>query len=124
MAMTLREFSDHGLGTIYIEGTDEGHEGWWRSTQTGAGIPYTNWNSGEPNNVGSGGEHCATLYSHGSVAGRWNDINCATGYNSVCEITNCKSTVIRCANTSEALHSDSTLPYNLGLFLGQCNFVV
>ena len=89
-------FSDHNLGTIYIEGMDQGHEGHWKSTQTGGYIPYVHWNNGEPNNC-CGGEHCATLYSRGGAAGRWNDIGCHVAYNSVCELTQsqCKSAVIR-----------------------------
>ena len=77
---------------MYIEGKDSAREGQWRSSRTGLYLPYTNWNSGEPNDLG--GEDCATLYGDGSAAGRWNDIDCGTHYNSVCEITNGKSTVI------------------------------
>jgi len=33
---------------------------------------YTNWNSGEPNNVGNV-ENCAMVYGRGSVRGKWND---------------------------------------------------
>ena len=46
-------------------------------------IDYTNWNSGEPNDWGSG-EDCTEMYTNG----KWNDMACSTIRRYVCEIGN------------------------------------
>ncbi|XP_066446121.1 CD209 antigen-like protein B isoform X2 [Eleutherodactylus coqui] len=40
---------------------------------------YTNWNKGEPNNAGEGGEHCTEM-----IAGRWNDLDCSRVIDYIC----------------------------------------
>jgi len=48
---------------------------------------YTNWNSGEPNCAGTGGEHCLAYYTtdYTTTARIWNDINCGQAWCSICE---------------------------------------
>ncbi|XP_053441977.1 mannose-binding protein C [Nycticebus coucang] len=59
--------------------TDERTEGQFMDL-TGRTVTYTNWNEGEPNNVGSQ-EHCTVLLKDG----RWNDIPCINSFLAVCE---------------------------------------
>jgi hypothetical protein len=54
----------------------------WEST-SGAAITYTSWNTGEPNNAGSGGERCAEV---NSVTPRWNDIKCTDSMMYYCQV--------------------------------------
>ena len=54
----------------------EGAFGW----SSGAGVPFTSWNSGEPNN--SSNEDC-TEFRIGN--NNWNDLNCGTARQFVCE---------------------------------------
>lgn len=78
-------------GAAWIGASDVGEEGNWKwvtgpETNTqfwsgdGGGSPvssrYSNWNSGEPNDVG--GEDCGQMYA-GDSAGQWNDLPC-TGF--------------------------------------------
>ncbi|MSQ02302.1 MAG: hypothetical protein EXR71_10505 [Myxococcales bacterium] len=75
-----------GQANTYITGSDPwigfndvASEGSW-VWETGESVAYTNWGSGEPNNVGN--EDCAQLLD----SGRWNDHQCSglsTGY--ICE---------------------------------------
>lgn len=44
---------------------------YWADDKLLAG--YSNWNSGEPNNVA---EKCGHMYSKGSAKGHWNDVLC------------------------------------------------
>ncbi|XP_075866117.1 mannose-binding protein C isoform X1 [Microcebus murinus] len=59
--------------------TDEETEGQFVDL-TGSRVTYTNWNNGEPNNVGSG-EDCVVLLTNGM----WNDIPCSSPFLAVCE---------------------------------------
>lgn len=49
---------------------------------TGNRVRYTNWNEGEPNNVGSG-ENCVVLLTNG----KWNDVPCSDSFLVVCEFS-------------------------------------
>ena len=68
-----------GNNTVLLGGSDKDNEGSWQWL-TGEGWSYTNWNSGEPNNSGSG-EHYLEL----QVSGGWNDINASTSRYYICE---------------------------------------
>ena len=66
--------------TVWIGGTDAASEGTWAWSPSGTPLSYTNWNVGEPNNVG-GNEHClAAVYTGG-----WNDASCDILLKYVCE---------------------------------------
>ncbi|XP_052028569.1 mannose-binding protein C [Apodemus sylvaticus] len=49
---------------------------------TGNTVQYTNWNDGEPNNVGSG-EDCVVILTNG----KWNDVPCSDPFLAVCEFS-------------------------------------
>ncbi|XP_050927432.1 galactose-specific lectin nattectin-like [Lates calcarifer] len=59
--------------TAWIGLFDAIQEGKWMWTD-GSRVAYTSWGSGEPNNVGHGGEHCTEINWGGSHY--WNDIPC------------------------------------------------
>nr|XP_004653095.1 mannose-binding protein C-like [Jaculus jaculus] len=61
--------------------TDEKQEGHFVDT-TETEQHYTNWNTGEPNNVDSV-EHCVVILSNG----KWNDIPCSNPFLAVCEFS-------------------------------------
>ena len=63
--------------SCYYGVNDISSEGSW--VCNGKGIPYSNWNTGEPNN--SGGEDCVQNNPDGS----WNDLNCAAVMACLCE---------------------------------------
>ncbi|NCB42695.1 MAG: hypothetical protein EOM59_08750 [Clostridia bacterium] len=69
----------------WIGASDEASEGTWKwmcGPEYGYALVYTNWNSGEPNNVGTGGENYAEIYCSSETKGRWNDLpnNQSLGY--------------------------------------------
>jgi len=43
---------------------------------------YNNWDTGEPNNAGQG-EKCSVLIGNGSSRGKWNDVTCTRGSNTI-----------------------------------------
>jgi Lectin C-type domain/Putative metal-binding motif len=59
----------------YTDGLFEGSFGWVQG-----GSSYTNWNSGEPNNL-YGNEDCVILY----YGAHWNDWNCSNTTTYICE---------------------------------------
>ncbi|XP_063814817.1 pulmonary surfactant-associated protein D-like [Pseudophryne corroboree] len=63
----------------YLGITDIQAEGTFRYL-TGERITYSNWATGEPNNV-QGVEHCAEMYD----TGKWNDKNCSEKRLVICE---------------------------------------
>ncbi|MBR0281478.1 MAG: hypothetical protein IJQ81_07795 [Oscillibacter sp.] len=67
---------------VYFGFTDEGHEGQWVWV-TGEPVDYTNWGSGEPNNVG-GSEHWGQ-YFQDYPNGQWNDEKATGFYAFLCE---------------------------------------
>ena len=85
-ALALRpDTATDGNVAWWIGYTDEDSEGnfeWVSGSSSG----YTNWNSGEPNDAGFGGEDCAVLSYFG---GDWNDLPCWFSFSSyqtfICE---------------------------------------
>ena len=57
-------------------------EGTFKSTATGSELPYTNWNTNEPDNR-DGVEHCINMKG---ATGAWIDRRCDRNASSVCEI--------------------------------------
>ncbi|XP_071824781.1 macrophage mannose receptor 1-like isoform X2 [Apostichopus japonicus] len=66
---------------LWIGATDGSREGGWTWSDESA-FRYLNWNSGEPNNAGEPGEHCAELYVN---TGKWNDIDCNQEMGYICK---------------------------------------
>lgn len=70
--------------TVYVGGSDAAVETEWRwvdGPEAGNLFSYTNWNPGEPNNLG--GEH--VLHINFGTALGWNDIPASLGYGYVVE---------------------------------------
>ncbi|XP_061416055.1 macrophage mannose receptor 1-like [Lethenteron reissneri] len=75
-----------GLGvSVWIGFSDSLSEGEFTWVD-GSRVTFTNWNSGEPNNGGIRGEHCAEMVHHGRSAGRWNDMLCSVVRGFVCHM--------------------------------------
>ena len=70
----------NGADNVWIGFNDIASEGSFVWTD-GSPVTYTNWNSGEPNNIGD--EDCTHMFGPN---GLWNDIRCVTSYPSVIEI--------------------------------------
>ncbi|XP_060072877.1 perlucin-like protein [Ylistrum balloti] len=70
------KYSFYNLG-----GTDKANEGEWIWIRTGERIRFTNWASGEPNNVGRQ-EHYLTV---GGTRHKWNDINHSGKCRAICQ---------------------------------------
>ncbi|KAM5236458.1 mannose-binding protein C [Ctenodactylus gundi] len=68
-------------GDAFLGFTDEEQEGLFVD-RAGNQPTYSNWNQGEPNNVGSG-ENCVIILSDG----KWNDIPCSQSFVTVCEFS-------------------------------------
>ena len=76
------------LGGLWLGMTDEEEEGKWKYADK-TSVIYTNWNTGEPNNLHNE-EHYCEIYTSGDTAGLWNDlannsISAIDGY--ICEFT-------------------------------------
>ena len=84
--------SANSIDHFYIDGTDVALEGTFRLSETGSLLPYTNWNSGEPNNW-HGVEHCINMWGY---TGLWNDLPCYAVVPSVCEIEGKRAYVWAC----------------------------
>lgn len=70
-----------GYSWIGLNDIDEENTWAW---VTGAPVPYTHWQSGEPNNGGLGAaEDCVEMRT--TTSGRWNDEGCNDGRHFVCE---------------------------------------
>ena len=72
----LKTLSAHWIGIH-----DRFEEGSWVYLSSSASIPYTNWNSDEPNNHG-GDEDCVVL---GESHDGWHAWNCDWGAHFICE---------------------------------------
>ncbi|KAJ8036335.1 Macrophage mannose receptor 1 [Holothuria leucospilota] len=66
---------------LWIGGTDASREGGWMWSDNSA-FRYLNWASGEPNNAGEEGEHCAEMYVS---SGMWNDVDCNKALGYICK---------------------------------------
>ena len=63
-----------GMNDLDVEGT------WvW---EDGSTVTYTNWDTSEPNDWGSG-EDCGYI----KTSGKWNDYPCDTSHNFICQFT-------------------------------------
>ena len=94
----VAEFAKNIIDTtpyIWLGGTDEEREGNWKWTN-GDSFSYTNWDSGEPNNV-SNVEHYLMMYADN---GLWNDatISSLAYYGFICEQENSDATLFYNAN--------------------------
>jgi len=65
---------------LWFGASDAAKEGSW--TCGGNGLAYTNWRSGEPNNVG--GEDCAEVAKYGGY--KWEDMKCTRQLPFVCSV--------------------------------------
>lgn len=65
----------------YLGITDQRYENVFEDL-SGNGVQYTNWNDGEPNNVGFG-EDCVVILENG----KWNDVSCSDSFLAVCEFS-------------------------------------
>ena len=86
------------IDAIYLDATDAQTEGTFLWSTTNSTLNYTNWAPNEPNNCCGdrndsccGGEDCLTMI--GLIAdgrdhkvGEWNDWNCSSRHESVCEM--------------------------------------
>ena len=78
---TSLAFSGKSIAHLYIDGTDAASEGTFKSSATGNVLTYTNWDGGEPNNLG--GENCIAMETSDSG---WNDTPCHNLLPSICEM--------------------------------------
>jgi hypothetical protein len=69
------------VGAVWIGLSDEAEEGSFTWT-SGEPMRFTQWNGGEPNDVGPSGEDCGTWLA---ASGRWNDVPCTERLFSLCE---------------------------------------
>ncbi|XP_033747390.1 macrophage mannose receptor 1-like [Pecten maximus] len=61
-------------GDVWLDATEEFHNGVFKWSSTGTAIQYTNWTPGEPNNYASQPEYCVEF---GETYGwKWNDATC------------------------------------------------
>ncbi|XP_062610971.1 hepatic lectin-like, partial [Saccostrea cucullata] len=67
----------------WMGGTDEESEGTFIWVHSNTTLNYTHWDTGEPNNGGTG-ENCVELLPEGV----WNDNNCDSSHYYVCEKKN------------------------------------
>ena len=71
--------SAKGATDVWLGGTDSASEGSWEWAHTGISFtssPYTNWNPGEPNDLG-GNEDCMEMrLSANDGQNEWNDNDC------------------------------------------------
>ena len=71
------------VGDVWIGLTDAAEEGVWLYTDGRPATIYSNWNGGEPNNLGD--EDYAEMYME---SGRWNDLNGTQSYPFIIEFYN------------------------------------
>ena len=56
----------------------------WVYLSTGVSIPFSVWNTGEPNNT-DGSEDCVEISNYAGYS-NWNDVNCDLESKFICEI--------------------------------------
>ncbi|XP_033624617.1 macrophage mannose receptor 1-like [Asterias rubens] len=66
---------------VWIGANDVLQEGGWEWSD-GSPFKFINWYPGEPNNVGTSGEHCAELHL---ATGTWNDVMCTNTMGYICK---------------------------------------
>ena len=78
--VTTQLAQSQGINRFWIGVNDFANEGIFVYNSSGETIVYENWNSGEPNNFGSG-EDCIEI----GDGGYWNDNFCTKKFPFVCE---------------------------------------
>ena len=78
--VTTQLAQSQGINRFWIGVNDFANEGIFVYDSSGETIVYENWNSGEPNNFGSG-EDCIEIRD----GGYWNDNFCTKKFPFVCE---------------------------------------
>ena len=76
---------------------------------SGAGVTFTDWGSGEPNNV-NGNEYCTHIYSNYST---WNDIGCGVFLHFLCDATTNTPTISTNIPSNDPSSNPTNDPSNL-----------
>ena len=81
--------SEHITGMAWHGATDESSEGTWTDSVGQSGLPFSNWNDGEPNKWFT---NCGSIYPVGvdgcAYCGKWKPNGCSGGMPYVCGLGN------------------------------------